>query len=153
MKRIHLLRWGGEEPPAALGSLFAAARAAGLRVGWLDLAAAPPPPAPPSLEPAASAGAFRAVAVGGGRAVSVKATGGPPVLGDLLREHFLGCALVVVSEPPGGAGEARLAAELGDAPRLERAGDRWRVTPAGSAARELPVEELVARLRRPRPWE
>ncbi len=154
MKRIHLLRlsWGAEGPDA-LQRLFAAARAAGVRIGWLDLAEAPPPRGPDGLEPAAAAGAFRAVAVGGGRAVSVKTTSGPPVLGDLLREHFLGCALVVVREPGAGTVEGRLAAELAAAPRLEPAGGGWRVTAAGAAAREAASDELVARLRKPRPWD
>ena len=46
---------------------------------------------------------LRAVAVAGGRAVAVKRVAGPPTLRDLLREHFLGCAAVVVRVPPGGA--------------------------------------------------
>ncbi len=153
VRRIHLLRTTGEGP-AALEPLFAAARAAGLRIGWLDLAASSvAPPAPAGLEPAAAAGAFRAVAVGGGRSVSVKPTAGPPVLGDLLREHFLGCALVIVREPEEGTGESRLAAELEGVARLAPARGRWWVTLPGAAARELSAEELAARLRRPRPWD
>ncbi len=165
MKRIHLLRLaeGGEgaapapgpgpgpgPDPEALRPLFEAGRAAGLRIGWLDLpdgaGDAPAPRAPEGLEPAAEAGAFRAVAVGGGRAVSVKATSGPPVLGDLLREHFLGCALVVIR------GRLAGAPEPDEVPRLEPVAGRWRVSLPGGAARELSADELVARLRRPRPW-
>jgi hypothetical protein len=166
VKRIHLLRLAGpaegatpQAGPEELRPLFEAARAAGLRIGWLDLTdgagpsseRAPAPRAPETLESASEAGAFRAVAAGGGRVVSVKAKAGPPVLGDLLREHFLGCALVVIRGRlrgnPGGSPEPD------EVPRLEPAAGGWRVTPPGLAARELTADELVARLRRPRPWD
>ena len=75
-------------PAEQFASLFAAAKAAGLRFGWLVLNAPvdPPPPlqAPPLLE------AFRAVAVGDGRSIAMKPMKGKAVLRDLLREHFLG---------------------------------------------------------------
>lgn len=145
MKRIHLLRHDGD--PAALGPLFEAARREGLRVGWLDLGAAAEAP-PPALGAALDGGAFRAAAVAPGRAVAAKARSGPPVLRDLLREHFLGCALVVVR--PGGGGETH--AELAEAPRLEAEGDRFRVVPPAGAALQLTAGALAARLRRPRPW-
>lgn len=165
MKRIHLLRFEGA--PEALAGLFAAVRAEGLRAGWLDLGAAEPdashtdsagtsgageagsPTGGPGVDSAVTAGAFRAAAVAPGRVVSVKAVTGPPVLRDLLREHFLGCALVVVR--PGGEGSA-FEAELGEVPALEAVGGRFRVTPPGQAALDLSPEELAARLRRPRPW-
>lgn len=142
MKRIHLLAHDG--PPAALAPLFEAAGREGLRVGWLDLREVE---APPELETAVSGGAFRAVAVGTGRVVAMKAPAGPPVLRDLLREHFLGCALVVVRPGEG------TASELADVPRLDAGAGGYRVTPPGGAPRELSAETLAARLRRPRPFE
>lgn len=147
MKRIHLLAHDG--PPDALAPLLEAAGREGLRVGWLDLrdvgssAAAPPP----ELETALAGGAFRAVAVGSGRVVAAKAPAGPPVLRDLLREHFLGCALVVVRPGEG------VAPELADVPRLEAGAGGYRVAPPGGTPREITAEALAARLRKPRPFE
>lgn len=152
MRRIHLVRYEGD--PGALAPLLAAIRAEGLRAGWLDVAAAEPVPVPPALDAAASAGAFRSVAVGEGRAVTVKRQVGPPVLSDLLREHFLGCSLVVVrgaATGTGGPGPAA-SAELAAAPVLEAAADGFRVLPPGAAARRFEPAALAARLRRPRPW-
>lgn len=146
MKRIHLLCHDGG--PEALAPLFEAARREGLRVGWLDLAAAGEEAVPPALGPALEGGAFRAAAVAPGRTVAAKARSGPPVLRDLLREHFLGCALVVVR--PAGGGEAH--PELEGAPRLEAEGGRFRVVPPAGAALELSADALAGRLRRPRPW-
>jgi hypothetical protein len=139
VKAPHLLRVAA--PPAAFASLVGAARAAGLRVGWLALA--PPGGVPEELEEAAAGGVLRAVAAGEGRSVAVKPLAGPPVLGDLLREHFRGCVLVLVR------GEVK-------APRLAPEGDGWRLEPTGGAEEAAPLRlssaELVARLRRPRPW-
>ena len=172
MKEPHLLRADG--PPGLYAPLFRAARAEGLRLGWLEVpddasddasapgAAAPPeaarstaappagaarlapPPAPvpERLEAAAGLGALRAVAVGGGRSVAVKPLRGAPVLRDLLREHFRGCAAVLVA---GGGAPA-------DAPALAADGESWTVRSPGAAALRLGAEELVRRLRRPRPW-
>lgn len=145
MKRIHLLRYKGE--PAALEALFEAIRAEGLRAGWLELDSQPGGEG--LAGDAVKAGAFRAAAVVPGRVVSVKRVTGPPVLRDLLREHFLGCALVVVR--PGGPGSP-LDPELAEAPVLEAAAERLRVTLPGQVAHELSPEELAASLRRPRPW-
>ncbi|MFP3940826.1 MAG: hypothetical protein ACLF0P_11005 [Thermoanaerobaculia bacterium] len=185
MKRIHLLRFAGA--PEDLAPLATAAAAEGLRVGWLDLTGAASagrsggpgddgrePPgradasAPANLEQAVSAGSFRAVTVAPGRTVSLKAVAGPPVLRDLLREHFLGCALVVVrvdrdaagrgDEPAGEAATAgRLVrdadAALDEAPWLKVEGDVFAVEPPGRAGRRWTAAELAARLRKPRPWE
>jgi hypothetical protein len=99
---------------------------------------------PDSLERAATAGVLRAVSVGGGRTVTVKPMRGEPVLRDVLREHFRGCALVLVSQP---GPESAV-----DAPRLAVLDDgRYRIT---GADQEVCVDtvDLVARLRRPRPW-
>ncbi len=154
MKRIHLLRYDG--PVSALAPLLEAARAEGLRIGWLEGEAEAPAPAPSALDAAADAGAFRSVAVGAERSVAVKRRSGPPVLRDVLREHFLGCALVVLA---GGAPpiDARGGAERGpdssEAPALEVTDDGFRVTPPGEAGRVFAADRLAARLRRPRPWD
>jgi hypothetical protein len=130
----HLLRV--TEAPERFAPLIAAVQALDLRVGWLDLA--PPPPVPGDLETAAGLGALRAVAAGGGRAVVVKPLKGEPVLGDLLREHFRGCVLVLVR------------GEL-NAPLLQAEGERWTVTVAGEAARAFASTDLAEALRSPRP--
>ena len=144
MKTPNLLRV--EEGPERFAALVAAARAESMRVGWLELATAGP--APESLEAAAALGCLRAVAVGEGRAVAVKPIAGPPVLRDLLREHFLGCTLVLVR---GGAGEAPVQNTV-DAPLLAPEGDAWILTPPSTPPRKLTTPELVAALRKPHPW-
>lgn len=138
MTAPHLLRV--DAGPDVFAPLVEAVRSLGLRVGWLELA--PPPPLPSDLgdlEIAAGLGTLRAVAAGGGRAVVVKPLRGEPVLGDLLREHFRGCALVLVR------GEAA-------APLLQAAAeDRWNVTVPGEAARAFATTDLAEALRSPRP--
>lgn len=136
MKEPHLLRV--EQGPESFAKLIEAARAIGLRVGWLDLRR--PNPIPDDLETAASAGALRALAVGEGRSVAVKPLRGAPVLRDLLREYFLGCALVLVR------GDV-------EAPALRAEdGDRWSVVAPGHAARGYDTGQLAAELRRPNVW-
>lgn len=135
MKAPHLLRV--EEGPERFAPLVEAARAEGLRVGWLDLA--PPPAVSGDLETAAAAGVLRAVAAGGDRSVVVKPLRGAPVLLDLLREHFRGAVLVLVR------GEV-------DAPLLRRVGEEWELTVPGQAAVRLETGALVPALRKPRPW-
>jgi hypothetical protein len=143
--KAHLLRVTGDAAPFA--PLFAAARAAGLRVGWLELAALA---APPSLESAAAQGALRAVAVSAGRSVSVKPRRGAPVLHDLLREHFAGCALVLVrSDEWSLPGEAPPLLKVSAAETAAA----WEIAFAAGSARRYTSEELVATLRRPRPWD
>ena len=144
MRGPHLLRV--EEGPERFAKLIEAARAAGLRVGWLELRGLLPEPVPGDLEKAASAGTLRAVAVGEGRSVAVKPMRGAPVLRDLLREHFRGCALVLVR-----GGEIEVEAP---ALRVEDGadGELWRVTALGQAARVYELAALVAELRRPDPW-
>ena len=167
MRRIHLLRFAGS--PGELAPLAAAAATEGLRIGWLDLAEVGPAApsgaggsAPPGLEQAVSAGAFRAVGVRPGRTVALKTLAGPPVFRDLLREHFLGCSLVVVrtdgapraqGDGPAGLGVRDAEAALDDAPRLLVDGERFRVEPPGRAGRRWTAAELAGRLRKPRPWE
>jgi hypothetical protein len=130
----HLLRV--DTGPERFAALIEAVRALDLRVGWLELA--PPPPAPGDLETAAGLGTLRAVAAGGGRAVAVKPLKGDPVLKDLLREHFRGCALVLVR------GEVA-------APLLQPDGERWTVTVPGEAARAFATGDFAEALRSPRP--
>jgi hypothetical protein len=123
------------EAPAAFAALFAAARARGERIGWLDWSDEPAPAG--ELDSAASLGALRAVAVGAGRTVAVKRLAGAPVLRDLVREHFLGCGLVLVR---GRAGTPSRAPSAG--------GFRIETTPGRS--RELAAEAALAELLRPR---
>jgi hypothetical protein len=137
VKAPHLLRVEGD--PVQFASLIEAARALGLRIGWLDLGGAPMP-VPEALDTAAGLGVLRAVAVGEGRAVAVKPLRGAPVLKDLLREHFQGCALVLVR------GEV-------EAPSLRIEGDAWIVAPPGAASRQYTAEKLAATLRKPDPWD
>lgn len=141
MKRPHLLRV--EEGPELFVPLIETARALGLRIGWLDLqdGQEPPPAVPGDLETAASHGVLRAVAVGGGRTVTVKPLRGAPVLNDLLREHFQGCALVLVR------GEV-------DAPILQssESGEHdWEVK-SGDRSRSYTSTALAENLRKPHPW-
>ena len=136
MKSPHLLRVA--DAPERFAPLIAAAQALGLRIGWLELGGTAHP-VPPVLEAAASLNVLRAVEVGKGRAVVVKPLRGAPVLKDLLREHFRGCALVLVR------GEI-------EAPALRGEGEGWVVTPPGTASRRYTAEELAEALRKPRPW-
>jgi hypothetical protein len=136
MKSPHLLRV--DDSPERLAPLIEAARALGLRTGWLELGGTAHP-VPPALEVAAGLGVLRAVEIGEGRTVAVKPLRGAPVLKDLLREHFRGCALVLV--------RGEIAAP---ALRIEEGG--WIVTPPGAASRQFAVEGLAAALRAPHPW-
>ncbi len=137
MKSPHLLRV--DDPPERFAPLIEAARALGLRIGWLELGGTGHP-VPPVLEVAAGLRVLRAVEVGDGRTVAVKPLRGAPVLKDLLREHFRGCALVLVR------GEI-------EAPALRIEEGGWIVTPPGVASRRYAVEDLAAALRKPHPWE
>ena len=139
----HLLRVA--RPVVEFDALIAAARQQHQRVGWLELPSASrstarvPGPLPVSLEDAASRGVLRAVAIDGGLSVVVKPMRGAPVLHDVLREHFRGCGLVLVT------GEV-------DAPRLEPAGDAWIVREDERPEVRWTTDRLIAALRKPRPW-
>lgn len=137
MKAPHLLRV--EESPEKFAPLIEAARTLGLRIGWLELGGTAHP-VPPVLEAAAGLGVLRAVEVGEGRTVAVKPLRGAPVLKDLLREHFRGCALVLVR------GEV-------EAPWLRIEGEGWVVAPPGAASRGYTPEKLAEALRKPHPWD
>jgi hypothetical protein len=133
--RPHLLRFDG--PTENLASLIRAAGESGLRVGWLELGETPPVAS--TLEELASCGVLRAVAVGGGRSIAVKPMRGAPVLKDLLREHFRGCALVLVR------GSLQI-------PLLQAETEAWRVVPPDGQPIRWRTEELLAALRRAHPW-
>ncbi len=136
MRRIHLLRVAAE--PAAFSELLAAARALGLRVGWLELEI--DGVAPARLAAALGAGGERAVAVGAGAVVAARALRGPVRLRELMRQQFLGCALVLVR------GEA-------EAPTLEPDEEGgWRVRAADGGVRRFDTGALAAALRQPRPF-
>jgi hypothetical protein len=134
MTAPHLLRVS--DPPERFAALIEAARAEGLRVGWLELSA-PTEPVPPVLESAAGLGVLRAVAVGEGRTVAVKPLRGAPVLRDVLREHFRGCALVLVR------GEV-------DAPVLRPDGEGWMMDVRGFAGQASSTAALLAAFRSPK---
>ncbi len=136
--RKHLLRV--ERPVVEFGRLIAAMRHEGERAGWLELPREVAEPLPGSLLEAAGAGVMRAVAAGGGRSVAVKPMLGPPVLRDLLREHFRGCRMVMI------VGEI-------DAPLLEPEGEDWIVRAGDGSAKRWTTEKLIAALRKPRPFE
>ena len=136
MKVPHLLRVG--DSPEKFAPLVEAARALGLRIGWLELGGTAHP-VPPVLEVAAGLSVLRAVEVGEGRTVALKPLRGAPVLKDLLREHFRGCALVLVR------GEI-------EAPSLRVEESVWIVAPPGAASRGYTPEKLAEALRRPNPW-
>lgn len=138
MKSPHLLRV--DDPPERFAPLVAAARALKLRIGWLELEGKGHP-VPPVLEVASGLGVLRAVEVGEGRTVAVKPLRGAPVLKDLLREHFRGCALVLVR------------GDLKDLPALRIEDSNWIVTLPGASPRFYPLEKLAEALRKPNPWE
>lgn len=124
------------------GKLVAAVRHEGLRVGrlrWHPAASEAPSPLPDDLAEAADHGVLRAVAVTEKRVVSVKPLRGPAVLRDVLREHFRGCALVLVE------GDI-------EAPSLSPEDDGWRIAEGDEVLWRGAAEQLATRLRRPRPW-
>jgi hypothetical protein len=127
-----------DDSPEKFAPLVEAARALGLRIGWLEMGSKAHP-VPPVLEAAAGLGVLRAVEVGEGRTVAVKPRRGAPVLRDLLREHFRGCALVLVR------GEM-------EAPSLRIEESVWIVAPPGAASRGYTPEKLAEALRKPNPW-
>lgn len=137
----HVLRVS--HPVVEFESLIAAVRHQGMRVGWLELPEPAEPPEPPgpvpvSLANAADFGVLRAVGIAGRRSVAVKPMRGEPVLGDVLREHFRGCHLVLVL---GGI----------DAPSLQPGDGGWLVRVDDRQTR-WSTEKLVAALAQPRPW-
>lgn len=137
-----------ERPMVEFAKLVAALRQEGFRVGRLEMAptagGGKPAPVPESLGEAESLGVLRAVSVGGGRSIAVKPMRGEPVLRDVLREHFRGCRIVLVSGP---ASEAR-----DSVPLLERGESSWKVSLPRGETKRYTTQELIAALRRPDPW-
>ncbi|MDX1383554.1 MAG: hypothetical protein R3190_07925 [Thermoanaerobaculia bacterium] len=113
--------------------LLRLAAAAGHRIGWLELDAAPV--VDPALDDAVAAGAFRAVKVGAGRQVAVRAAASEPVLRDLLRVHFQGCAAVLVLGAEG-------------LPRLAPAAGEWELDRVDGGRRRLDSAALLRHLGR-----
>ncbi len=142
------------EPAAVFAPLVQALAAAGMRTGWLELR--PPEAMAPSLADAVATGVGRAVAVGGSHSMAVKAMAGAPVLRDLLREHFAGCAVVLVLVS--GSSAAAMPPDDWEMPLLApHDSDAWAVKsaagdPSVDAVRHLDTASLVAHLRRPYPW-
>lgn len=149
-------------------ALIDAATADALRVGWLRWSpdVAPEPciePMSKDLQSAASLGVLRAAAIEAERTVAIKPRRGAPVLRDVLREHFRGCALVLIRSVR--ADQGLDGTDLGKSSsgsliddragvsisRLRLEGDGFEVIAADSTHR-LTATELVARLRRARPW-
>lgn len=131
MKTLPLL--GVDADPSAFALLFEAARAAGVRLGWLDLG-----PEAPQDDPALEAGAERAVRLHGDRTVASVRRRGPAVLADVLRSHLLGCDAVLVR-----------GARVG-LPRLSPApAGGWQVDGVDEAPRVLATGALLDALRRP----
>jgi len=141
--KTHVVRV--ESGPGGFAPLFVATREAGLRIGWLELDAVVAPPV--SLGTAAAHGALRAVALAEGSSLSLKPRRGGAVMKDLVREHFSGCALVLAQSSAWGL--------RGEEPPLLQAaadGETWEVVVAQNPPLRMTTAELVAALRRPRPW-
>jgi hypothetical protein len=130
----HALRVS--EGSAAFRSLFAAIMEQGERAGWLELDA-PTPAAPAAPDETAGDQPWKVVTVEERRSVAIKSRRGPPVLRDLLREHFRGCRVVLVR---GGS----------TLPLLRPRGDHWELQGPSGAVRRLTTVELVSALRAPR---
>jgi len=115
-------------------SLFAAARERGAKVGWLELDSVAVRARTPAGLP--FTGAFRTVEVDERWTVSTKPRKGPAVLRDLLREHFLGADVVLVSG-------------LDLFPKLARSGDGWELEEAAGRKHRLSTEALLDLARKP----
>lgn len=144
-KRPHLLRV--DRTLLEFAQLVAALRQDGHRAGWLEWAPGVPPEPPLAFPAAGDSGVARAVRVDAERNLAVKCRRGPPVLADVLREHFHGDLLVLILLD--GENEDPL---LREAPRLDPTSAGWRVTPPDGPPRELTTAQLAAELRRPRPF-
>ncbi|MDI9631508.1 MAG: hypothetical protein QM311_08635 [Acidobacteriota bacterium] len=134
MRLPHLFSVDAE--PEAFATLWRLAAAHGIRIGWLDLASESAPPAPVTM--ALTAGAAKVVAVSGRQTLAGKRLAGPPVLRDLVREHFLGCQALLVRGRVG-------------YPRLLPGDDGYQIVEmAGAEPQRLDTKALLRRLRRPR---
>lgn len=138
----HLLRVG--ETLLECAPLLAALRQDGLRAGWLEWSPNAAPGEAELFPGAGETGVLRAVKVEAGRTVAEKTLRGAPILSDVLREHFRGCAVVLVHQPE--------EAPPIDAPLLKKKEEGWRISPPDGAAREMTTAALAATLRRPHPF-
>lgn len=136
--------------------LIAAVRHDGGRVGWLDWT--PHRILDSSrLDRAAESGLLRSVAVDARGSVAVKPRSGPPTLRDVVREHFRGCALVLVAAPTAddledASRRPEASSPLSSSPLLEPSDDgRWRLS-LDDRQRAFDTSSVVSRLRRPRPF-
>lgn len=134
-----------EEAAQVFAPLVRAATAAGVRLGWLDLSERPATP----LDSTAELGFLRAVAVDDRGSVAVKGRRGTPVLRDLLREHFVGCAAVLVRIGPGPPLDLR--DDLESSARLAPGERGWRLSFSGRE-QELDADPLLRALGRPSFW-
>ncbi len=116
-----------------LAPLIERARADGLRIGWLALEE---PTVPPQVGSVLEAGATRCVVAGARRTLAAQTRHGGAVFDDLLRQHFLGCDVVLVR------GEIEL-------PALQRQGAEWCVVQLDGRSTRLDLEQMVAWLQRP----
>jgi hypothetical protein len=114
--------------------LFVAARERGAKVGWLELDSVAAGARTPAGLP--FTGAFRTVEVNDRWTVSTKPRKGPAVLRDLLREHFLGADVVLVSG-------------LDLFPKLSRRNEDWELEEAAGRKFRLSTEALLDRARKP----
>ena len=150
MKRIHLLRV--EDDVAAFSPMVEVARSRGLRIGFLDWSfeQAPAVPAP-------ARGLMRHVKLEKGLATASKPMAGPPVLRDVLREYFSGCVLVLVRLADGSPepGETATVPSLSLGPSTGDAVPTLHIRRTGEVPLDLVlgIDELVARLPRPRPFD
>ncbi|MDA8018566.1 MAG: hypothetical protein MPN21_14090 [Thermoanaerobaculia bacterium] len=138
MKRIHLLRIEPGMDPSLWEPLLAAVHSDGGRAGRLRWH-----PGRPSEDEALAlaSGFLRSVEVATNGALVRKPRTGPPVLTDILREHFRGCRVVLV--------EGEASEGLAAIPRLEPTANGFRLDLDG-AQLALSAIELANRLRRPR---
>jgi hypothetical protein len=141
MKRPHLLAVA--VGPVELGELWVALREAGMRAGWLEWNPASSLPQGGPLAEATATGALRAVEIHADGAIARKPRRGPANLDDVLREQFLGCAVVFVRGP------VPTRPEEPTIPKLEPSGAHWRIA-AGDESKTLDTAALISRLRSPK---
>lgn len=149
MKRIHVLRVSADSKSSDFDALTTAAKGRGLRVGRLDWRPEQAPEEAAPVPGGLDGTMLRHVRLEQGLATSWKPMAGAPVLGDVLREYFRGCSLVLVQSE----GALPEDAAIGSLERLED--DSYRVRVDGELAKQLDLtaDELARRLPRPRPFD
>ncbi len=136
MKKPHLLKV--DDPIGRFAPLFERADERAMRLGWLEL----DEPALSGLELGGEGDPFKQVVVGRRRTLAVKRRRGDARLDDLIREHFLGCALLLLRVGAGGQDLDEV-----DAPELRPTAAGWRVS-RGERGVELDSDALLDRLSR-----